>query len=220
MVMIKDLLKNLVHIGHRSQSWNPKMRSFLYSKKNGVYIFDLEKTLEALEKTKKFLAAIKIQNEKVLFIGTKPQTALALREKLEGTNHFYVDQKWPPGLLTNFKGIRKRVDHYLNLKLQFESGEINKYTKKEIAHFKKELEKLDALYHGVQEMRNKPAIIIVLDAVINRLAIKEASRTGIGIVAIVDSNADPDNIDFPIPANDDSIKSIRFLLNELVQSLT
>ncbi|MCF7812288.1 30S ribosomal protein S2 [Candidatus Gracilibacteria bacterium] len=219
MATIKDLFKNLIHIGQRTERWNPKMNVFLHGKKNGVHILNLEKTLEKLEEAKKFLAATKLKNGKVLFVGTKPQSALVLREKLEGGNQFFVDEKWAPGLLTNFNELRKRVDYYLNLKSQFESGEIKKYTKKEIARFKKELGKLDIAYHGVAEMRKKPAVLVVLDAVVDRLAIEEANRVKIPVVALVDSNADPDGIAYPIPANDDAVKSIRFLVGELLDSL-
>ncbi|MCF7918204.1 30S ribosomal protein S2 [Candidatus Gracilibacteria bacterium] len=219
MATVKDLFKNFVHIGQRTDRWNPKMRQFLHGKEKGVHILNLEKTLERLEEVKKFLAATRLKNGKVLFVGTKPQSALVISKVLKGGNHFYVDEKWSPGLLTNFKELRKRIDYYLNLKSQFDSGEIKKYTKKEISKFKKELEKLDASYHGVAEMRKKPDVMIVLDAVINRLAIAEANIVHVPVVALVDSNANPDGIAFPIPANDDSVKSVRFLVEELLESL-
>jgi small subunit ribosomal protein S2 len=217
MPTIKELFKHFVHIGQRTDRWNPKMAPYIHSKQNGVHVLDLQKTLEKLEEARNFLAATKLKNGKILFVGNKPQSALIIQELLTDTKHFYVDDKWSPGLLTNFKEMRKRIDYYLNLKSQFESGEIKKYTKKEISKFKKELDKLDMSYHGVAEMRKKPEVVIVLDAVVNRLAIEEAKVVGIPVVALTDSNADPDGIAFPIPANDDSIKSIRFLVEELLQ---
>lgn len=219
MTDLQILIENELHIGQRTSAWNPKMTSYLHSKVNNVHVFDLEKTAEAIESAKKFMAAQKIQNKKVLFVGTKPQTALVMQEILEDSKHYSVDQKWMPGLLTNFKEIRGRIDFYLTLKSQFESGEINKYTKKEVSQYKKELDKLELLYHGVGEMRAKPDVVVVLDAVVNRLSIEEAVTCKIPVVAVVDSNANPDGVDFPIPANDDSIKAIRFLLKNLVESL-
>ena len=130
-VTVTDLAANLVQVGHRSERWNPRMKSYLAGQKDGVYVFDLDQTAEKLEKAKGFLAAQKIANKKVLFVGTKEPIALEIQKQLKDTNHFYVDRKWTPGLLTNFKEIRKRVDYYLSLKSQFESGEIQKYTKKE-----------------------------------------------------------------------------------------
>ena len=219
MADIKSLFEAHLHLGGRTSGWNPKMKNFLYGQKNGVHVFDLEQTAERLDQAKKFLAAQKLQNKKVLFVGTKPQTALLLQELVANTNHYYVDQKWMPGLLTNFKEIRKRIDHYLNLKSQFETGEINKYTKKEVSQYRKELEKLEVLYHGVGEMRQKPSVVVVLDAVVNRLTVEESGVARIPVIGVVDSNANPDGVAFPIPGNDDSVDSIRFILENLVQSL-
>lgn len=216
--VIKELFNNLVHIGHRTSNWNPKMKSFIYGSKSKVHVFDLEQTASAIEKAQKMLAAVKLQGRKALFVGTKPHVSLALRE-IVGDKHFTVDQKWQPGLLTNFKEIRRRIDYYLNLKKQFETDEIHKYTKKEVSKKGKELAKLEKTYQGVGEMRKNPAILVVLDAVENRLAIEEAYSAKIPVIAVVDSDGSPDKVNLVIPANDDSIKSIRFLLEKLVQSL-
>ncbi len=216
--LVKELFENLVYIGHRTSNWNPKMKPFIYGSKGKVHVIDLEKTAAALEQAQKMLAAVKLQGKKALFVGTKPHISLALQE-IVGSKHFTVDQKWQPGLLTNFKEIRRRIDYYLNLKKQFETGEINKYTKKEVAKKKKELEKLEKMYHGVGEMRKNPAVVVVLDAVENRLAIEEAYSAKIPVIAVVDTDGNPDKIQLVIPGNDDSIKSIRFLLENLVKSL-
>lgn len=195
------------------------MNVYIYGKQDGIHIFDLTKTVESLKKAQKFLATVKEQGGTVLFVGTKPQTSVVLKELVEGTKFYYIDEKWAPGLLTNFHELRKRIDYYLNLKSQFESGEIKKYTKKEVARFKKELEKLGEAYHGVAEMRKRPSALVVLDGVGNRLAVEEANNCGIGIVGILDSNANPDGIDYPVPGNDDSVKSVRFLVQCLLESL-
>ncbi|PID70003.1 30S ribosomal protein S2 [bacterium DOLZORAL124_38_8] len=215
----KDLFANNAHIGHKTSNWNPKMKPYIHGKVNGVHVFDLEQTEAALEKTKQFLAATKLKNAKVLFVGTKPQSSFVLKKALEGTNHFAMCQKWQPGLLTNFTEIRKRIDYYLNLKSQFETGEINKYTKKEISEYKKDLNKLAKVYEGVAEMRKRPEVIVVLDAVVDRLAVEEAKKAGVGIVAVADSNANPDGIDYVIPANDDAVESIEYIVNEMVSAL-
>jgi len=214
---IEELFKNFVHVGHRTDLWNPKMRPFIYDSVEGVHVFDLEKTIVALEKAKNIIKATKLKNGKILFVGTKPQVSFVLKTKLKDGKHFFIDEKWCPGLLTNFAEVRHRINHYLNLKAQFESGEIKKYTKKEVAKFKKELEKLDVRYHGVAEMRKRPDLVVVFDAVGNRLAIAEANKLKLPVIAIVDSNANPDGIDFPIPANDDSVHSLGFLCDNLLQ---
>lgn len=216
---VKNMFENLFHVGHRSDLWNPKMKTFLHGKVNGVWAFDLEKSAEKLEKFEQFLKALKLQNKKVLFVGTKPQAALLIAELVEPAGHFYVDKKWTPGLLTNFTELRKRIDHYLSLKSQFATGDINKYTKKEIAKFKKDLEKLEASYGGVAEMRKTPDAVIVLDAVTDRIAIEEASKAKIATSAILDANADPDRVDFGVPGNDDSVKSLRFFIEKALAAL-
>ena len=217
--LVETLFKNQVHIGHTKDRWNPKIKSFLFGRRNNVHVFDLQKTAAALEEAQKFLAALKLRNGRVLFVGTKPQIAFVLKQKLTGGKHFFIDQKWAPGVLTNFTEIRKRIDHYLNLKQQFESGEINKYTKKEIAGFKADLEKLDTAYHGVAEMRKRPDAVVVLDAVGNRLSIEESNKIKVPVIALVDTNADPDGIAYPIPGNDDSVKSVGCILDQLLEAL-
>lgn len=216
---VKTLFANLVHVGHKAEMWNPKMKNFLHSKVNGVWAFDLNQTEEGLEKATQFLKALKLQNKKVLFVGTKPQQAWLIQELVAPKNIFYVDKKWTPGLLTNFKELRRRVDYYLTLKSQFADGSIAKYTKKEVAKFKKDLEKLEASYGGVAEMRAKPDAVVVLDAFTDRIAIDEAVKAKIGVVALADANANPDGIDYIIPGNDDAVKSVRFVLEEMLKAM-
>ena len=215
----KTLFENEVHLGHPTQDWNPKVRPFIHSASQGTHIFDLEKTIESLARVEKFLKALKLKGGKALFVGTKPQSAFILQQQLGAKNSglFFVDFKWAPGLLTNFSVIRKQVDAYLQLKSQFESGEIKKYTKKEIAGFRRQLTKLEKIYRGVAEMRKKPDVVIVLDGVVNHLALTEARKARCTTIGILDSNANPDLIDLPIPANDDSIKSICFLVQNMLK---
>ena len=219
MANVQDMADNNVHVGHKAERWNPKMKSFLAGQKNGVYMFDLNQTAECLDKAVSFLTAAKLANKKVLFVGTKEPIALAIKKYLNDSKHYYVDSKWTPGLLTNFKEIRRRVDYFLSLKTQFESGEIHKYTKKEVAKFKKDMDKLEIAYGGVAEMRAKPDIVVVLDAVTDRIGVEEAKSAGLAVVAVADANANPDKIDYLIPANDDSFKSIDYILSQLVGAL-
>jgi len=217
---VKTLFENLLHVGHKAERWNPKMKPFLHSKVNGVWAFDLDKSADGLDKACQFLKALKLQNKKVLFVGTKPQQAWLIQDLVASKDLFYVDKKWTPGLLTNFKELRRRVDYYLTLKSQFADGSISKYTKKEVAKFKKDLEKLDASYGGVAEMRSKPDAVIVLDAFTDRIAVDEAAKAKIAVVALADANANPDGIDYVIPANDDAVKSVRFVLESMLKSLS
>jgi len=220
MATEKELFENLLHVGHTAATWNPKMKKYLYKKINGTWVFDLEKTKEGLEKAEQFMKALKLQNKKVLFVGTKPQDAWLIQELLGDKQIFYVDKKWTPGLLTNFKEIRKRVDYYLDLKSQFETGDIMKYTKKEVASFKKDLDKLSVSYGGVAEMRKKPDAVIILDGFIDRIAIDEAFNSKIPTIALADANINPDRIDYLVPGNDDAVKSIRFFIESMVKCLS
>ncbi len=217
---VKALFENLLHVGHKAEKWNPKMKPYLHSKVNGVWAFDLDKSADGLDKACQFLKALKLQNKKVLFVGTKPQQAWLIQDLIAPANFFYVDKKWTPGLLTNFKELRRRVDYYLDLKTQFADGSINKYTKKEVAKFKKDLEKLDASYGGVAEMRGKPDAVVVLDAFTDRIAIDEAAKAKIAVVALADANANPDGIDYIIPGNDDAVKSVRFVIESMLKAIT
>ena len=216
----KTLFENLVHVGHKAEKWNPKMKPYLHSKVNGVWVFDLDKSAEGLDKATQFLKALKLQNKRVLFVGTKPQQAWLIQDMVASKDLFYVDKKWTPGLLTNFKELRRRVDYYLDLKTQFADGSIKKYTKKEVAKFKKDLEKLDASYGGVAEMRSKPDAVVVLDAFTDRIAVDEAAKAKIAVVALADANADPDGIDYVVPGNDDAVKSVKFILENMLKALS
>ena len=216
----QQLFDNLVHVGHRAERWNPRMKSYLAGQKDGVYVFDLDQSAEKLEKAKAFLKAQKLANKKALFVGTKEPVALEIQKQLGDGKFYYVDKKWTPGLLTNFKEIRKRVDHYLSLKSQFESGEIQKYTKKEVAKFKKDLDKLEIAYGGVADMRSKPDVVVVLDSVTDRIAIEEANKANVAVVAVTDADANPEGIDYVVPGNDDSFKSIHYLLGQFLEALS
>ena len=213
--VMREMLANAVHFGHRTAKWNPKMAPYLYEKRNGVHIFDLNKTYQGLTSAMEFLEAATAQGKTVLFVSTKPQATRLLKEEAEKCGMPYVISKWIPGLLTNFKTIRSRVKYLLDLKAQKETGEFEKYTKKEASELNKQIEKLEKALGGVASLERVPDIVFVLDCVRDRIAVQEAIKVKTTVVAIVDSNADPDGIAYVIPGNDDAIKSIQFLLSNL-----
>ena len=215
MSTTKEFIAVQAHIGHKTNLWNPKMRDMIAGKKDNVHILDMDKTVSVLQNALDFLATVKKNSGRVLFVGTKPQAALALRKAFDNDNTgLYVDNKWSAGLLTNFDKLRVRIDQYLNLKEQFATGDIMKYTKREVAEFKKDLEKLDIVYHGVQSLKKLPDAIVILDAVSDRNAVLEALQMKIPVIALCDTNADPLDIAYPIPANDDSYASLEYFVNK------
>lgn len=219
-ISLQDMVKNAVHFGHPTHRWNPKMAPYLYGKKYGIHIFDLKKTANYLAKALDFLNSSARNNKTILFVGTKPQCRPFLQEIQETTEMPIVTDKWIPGLLTNYKTIKKRIDHFKKLKEDDASGELSKYTKKEQTQLRKEIQDLSASLSGVEDMDGLPDVVFVTDIVRDNIAVKEARRLKIPIVAIVDSNADPDLVDYMIPANDDAIKSLKYLLGLVQDALT
>lgn len=211
--MVKSMFDNAVHIGHRTHKWNPKMKKFIYTEKNGIHIINLEKSVDYLEKALQFLAKTFAEGKTVLFVSTKPQSVALLEEVAKACHSPYVVSKWIPGLLTNFATVKQRIKYLADLKDQKETGEFDKYTKKEASNLNKDIEKLELALGGVQNMKSKPDVVFVVDVVRDNIVVKEARKLKLPIVGIVDTNADPDEIDFPIPANDDALMSLTFLLN-------
>jgi len=209
------MLANAVHFGHKSAKWNPKMAPYLYGKRNSVHIFDLNQTYKGLMEALNFLRTAVSQGKKVLFVSTKQQSTRLIREEAEKCRMPYVTSKWIPGLLTNFKTIRSRVKYMKKLKEEEEAGEFEKYTKKEALNFHKQIHKLETALGGVADLEKPPKIVFVVDVVRDKIAVAEAKKTGATVVAIVDSNANPDGIDYVIPANDDAIKSITYLVTQI-----
>ncbi|MFA6024636.1 MAG: 30S ribosomal protein S2 [Candidatus Gracilibacteria bacterium] len=211
--LMREMLANAVHFGHKTAKWNPKMAPYLFEKRNGVHIFDLNKTYQGLMSATEFLEAAASQGKTVLFVSTKPQSTVLIQQVAEKCGMPFVTSKWIPGLLTNFKTIRSRVKYLLTLKEQKETGEFEKYTKKEASQLNKEIEKLEKALGGVVSLEKLPDIVFVLDCVRDHIAVQEARKMKSTVVAVVDSNADPDGIAYVIPGNDDAIKSIRFLVD-------
>jgi len=210
---IKKMFDNAVHIGHRTQKWNPRMKRYIYGERNGIHIINLEKTYEMLEKALNFLSKAVSEGKTVLFVSTKPQSVKLIEELAKECHMPYVVSKWIPGLLTNFSTVKSRIKYLADLKRQEETGEINKYTKKEISKLKKVVDKLQIALGGVQNMTARPDVVFVVDALRDKIVVKEAKRMKIPVVGIVDTNTDPTNLTYPIPGNDDAIKSLTYFLD-------
>jgi len=216
---IKVMFEHGVHIGHRTQKWNPKMKKFIFGEKNGVHLIDLEKSFDCLEKALSFLSKLASEGKKILFVSTKPQSLKLLEDVAKACNMPYVISKWIPGLLTNFGTLKTRIKYLVDLKRQEESGEFEKYTKKEAGKLKKTIEKLEGSLGGVETMMSLPDAVFVIDAVRDFIAIEEARTLHIPVVAITDTNADPGMVDYPIPGNDDAVKSLEFFLEQVQEIL-
>lgn len=213
--LMREMLANAVHFGHKTAKWNPKMAPYLFEKRNGVHIFDLNKTYQGLMAATEFLEAAAAQNKSILLVSTKPQSKVLLKEVAESSSMPYVNSKWIPGLLTNFKTIRSRVKYLQNLKNEKETGEFEKYTKKEASNLNKQIEKLEKALGGVASLERLPDVVFVMDCVRDHIAVEEALKMKCTVVAVVDSNADPDGIAYVIPGNDDAVKSIEFFLKTI-----
>ncbi len=215
----KDMFKSAVHIGHRTQKWNPRMKKFLYGERNGIHIINLEKTKEYLDKALAFLSKAASEGRNVLFVSTKPQSLKLIESAADSCGMPYVTSRWIPGLLTNFSTIRSRIKYMADLKEQETTGEFDKYTKKEASKLKKTIVKLETSLGGVQGLSEKPDVVFVIDVVRDNIAVEEANRLKIPVVAIVDSNADPSLVDYPIPGNDDALKSLVYLVEKVAETI-
>lgn len=216
----KELLENAVHFGHRKEKWCPKMAPYLYGVRKGIHIFDLTITKNRLEQTCDALKKLQAEGKTVLFVSTKQQS-IPLIEKLAGAlNQPMVTKKWIPGLLTNWSTIKRRLKYYLDLQRSFQTGEIEKYTKKEQTSLRKKLAKLDIALAGVSRMTGLPDAVFVVDALRDRVAVLEAAKLKIPLYGICDSNADPDHFSSFIPANDDAVKSLTLILNTIENELS
>ena len=218
-VNIQDLLKSGVHFGHQTRRWNPKMKKFIFTERNGIYIIDLQKTISSLNKTCDFVREIAAKGEPILFVGTKTQAASVIEEEIERCNQYYVINRWPGGMLTNYRTIRQSIKKLEHLEKMASDGTYEHLTKKEILTIEKLHGKLDYVLGGIRNMTRMPGIIIVIDTRKEKIAVREANRLGIPVCAIVDTNSDPDPITFPIPGNDDAIRSIKVILGALTDAI-
>ena len=211
VVSMKQLLEAGVHFGHQTRRWNPKMAEYIYMERNGIYIIDLQKTVKKLEEAYDFVRTLAENGQSILFVGTKKQAQDAVKEEAERVGMYYVNARWLGGMLTNFKTMRTRVDRLAQLKKMQEDGTFDMLPKKEVMKHLGEMEKLEKYLGGVKEMKRLPGALFVIDPRKEHNAIAEARKLHIPIVAIVDTNCDPDEVDYVIPGNDDAIRAIRLI---------
>jgi len=216
---MKEMLEAAVHFGHKTQKWNPKMRRYLYGERNGIHVFDLVKTQECLIKALDFLKNTAASGKTILLVSTKPQAMQMMVEAANETKMPYVVHKWMGGLLTNWSTMKLRIRYLRTLKEQEKSGGFDKYTKKEASELRKTIEKLESALGGVSSLERLPDVVFVADALRDKIAVKEANKVKIPVVAILDSNSDPDGIAYPIPGNDDAVKSLAYLINAMKEAI-
>lgn len=218
VVTMKQLLETGVHFGHRTRRWNPKMARYIYTERNGVHIIDLQQTVRALDKVYALVRDTVAEGQYILFVGTKRQAQESIQQEATRCNMPYVNQRWLGGTLTNWRTIKLRIDHMKSLEARRDAGEFKLLTKKEALLLSREIDKLNARLGGLKMMTKLPAAIFVIDVKNETTAIKEADRIGIPIIAVVDTNCDPDQIDHVIPANDDAIRAIRLLTSKIADA--
>ncbi|MFA5145598.1 MAG: 30S ribosomal protein S2 [Candidatus Omnitrophota bacterium] len=207
--LIKQLLEAGVHFGHQKKRWNPKMKKFIFGERSGIYIIDLEKTEECINAARDFLLDIASKGEFVLFVGTKKQTQEVVQQEAIRCGMYYVTERWPGGLLTNFSTIKKSINRLKEIEAMREDGTFAKLTKKEVARLEKELAKLNKNFSGIVKMERMPKAIFIVDTKKEDTAVREANRLSIPIIGLIDTNSNPELIAYPIPGNDDATKSIR-----------
>lgn len=211
VISMKDLLEAGVHFGHQTRRWNPKMDEYIFTERNGIHILDLQKTVKKLEEAYLFVREVAARGETVLFVGTKKQAQDAVREEAEKVSMHFVNSRWLGGMLTNFKTMRRRVERLQQLRKMQEDGTFALLPKKEVIKLTLEISKLEKYLGGVENMRKLPGALFVVDPKKEKNAVAEAKKLGIPIIAIVDTNCDPDEIDFVIPGNDDAIRAIKLI---------
>lgn len=214
-VTIKELLEAGVHFGHQTKRWNPKMKKYLFGEQNGIYIIDLQKTLKKFHEAVGFVKDVAAEGLPVVFVGTKKQAADVMEQEANRCEQFFVNHRWLGGTLTNFQTIRKSVSRLRHIDEMETKGDWERLTKKEVAKLQREREKLEYTLGGIKGMDRLPGAIFVIDTKKERIAVSEARRLGIPVVAVVDTNCDPDEVDYPIPGNDDAIRAIRLMASRM-----
>ena len=216
---MKALLEAGVHFGHQTRRWNPKMAPYIYTERNGIYIIDLQKTVKKLEEAYNFVRSISESGQSLLFVGTKKQAQEAIKDEATRCGMYYVNARWLGGMLTNFRTIRKRIDRMAQLQNMKDNGTFELLPKKEVMKHLGEIEKLEKYLGGVKDMKKLPGALFIVDTRKERNAIAEAHKLGIPVVAIADTNCDPDEIDYPIPGNDDAIRAIKLIASVMANAM-
>ena len=219
VISMKQLLEAGVHFGHQTRRWNPKMAKYIFTERNGIYIIDLQKTVRKVDEAYAFLRSVAEEGKSILFVGTKKQAQEAIREEATRANMFYVNERWLGGMLTNFQTIQKRVSRLKELEQMEEDGTFDVLTKKEVQLLRHEMEKLEKYLGGIKEMKKLPGALFIVDPRKERIAVAEARKLHIPIVAIVDTNCDPDEIDYVIPGNDDAIRAVKLLMGSMADAV-
>ena len=218
-ISIKQLLEAGVHFGHPTKKWNPKMAEFIFTQRNGIHIVDLQKTVKKFEEAYNFVSELAQEGGTVLFIGTKKQAAETMKEEAIRCGQYYVNMRWPGGMLTNFNTIRKSIKRLKDLEKMQADGTFDLLPKKEVAKRVKEMQDLEKAYGGIKDMERLPSAVFVVDTRKERIAVLEAKKLGIPVVAIVDTNCDPDDADYIIPGNDDAIRAIKLIAGALADAV-
>ena len=219
VVSMKQLLEAGVHFGHQTRRWNPKMATYIYTERNGIYIIDLQKTVKKLEEAYSFLRELAANGQSILFVGTKKQAQDAIKEEAERVGQYYVNARWLGGMLTNFRTMRTRIDRLAQLKKMEEDGTFAMLPKKEVIKHQGEIAKLEKYLGGVKDMKKLPGALFIVDPRKERNAIAEARKLHIPIVAIVDTNCDPDEVEYVIPGNDDAIRAVKLIAGKLADAV-
>ncbi len=219
VISIKQLLEAGVHFGHHTRRWNPKMAEYIFTERNGIYIIDLQKTVKKFDEAYNFVRDLSTEKGTVLFVGTKKQAADAIKEEAERSGMYYVNERWPGGMLTNFKTIKKSINRLIALEKMQADGTFDLLPKKEVAGLIKEMNDLERNYGGIKTMERLPDAVFIVDPKKEHIAVLEAKKLGIPVVAIVDTNCDPDDADYVIPGNDDAIRAIKLISSVIADAL-
>lgn len=219
IISMKQLLEAGVHFGHQTRRWNPKMARYIFTERNGIYIIDLQKTVRKVEEAYNFVRELAGENKTILFVGTKKQAQEAVKEEAERCGMYYVNQRWLGGTLTNLPTIQKRIGRLVELEKMEEEGTFDLLPKKEVILLKKEMERLEKFLGGIKGMPGIPGAMFIIDPRKERIAVAEARKLGIPIVAIVDTNCDPDEVDYVIPGNDDAIRAVKLLTAKMADAV-
>ncbi len=215
---MKQMLETGVHFGHQTRRWNPKMRPFIFGARNGIHIIDLQQTVRMFQTAHDFISDVVAKGQKIIFIGTKRQAQEAVKTEAAHADQYYVTNRWMGGTLTNFQTIKRSIERLKKLEAMFEDGTTSKYTKKEVVNMTREVEKLNNALGGIKDMEKLPGAAFVIDPKREEIAIKECRKLGIPVVAVVDTNCDPDLIDYVIPGNDDAIRAIKLFVAHIAEA--
>ena len=219
VVSMKQLLEAGVHFGHQTRRWNPKMAPYIFTERNGIYIIDLQKTVRKLEEAYMFVRDLSANGESVLFVGTKKQAQDSVKEEALRVGAYYVNARWLGGMLTNFRTIRRRIDRLNQLRTMESDGTFDLLPKKEVVKLNLEIEKLEKFLGGIKEMKKLPGALFVVDPRKEKIAVAEAHKLHIPVVAIVDTNCDPDDVDYVIPGNDDAIRAVKLIASTMANAI-